>query len=425
MALPVLKINFIKSIQFKLLIIVIASSIIGAPISGFLITLLTSNGIINSGLSAAITFTVNIITIPTLVVVFARIFIIKRLEKINKKLIDIDNGNFVELYEDRWNDEIGFLSNSVSNLSSNLHHYMKNAQRQSLSVINKSNKFKESFDYIKEKNSLQGELLMSLNKSNDQVYHTYKKVNVIQQEMAASIESTTVSLQKINDRTTNTSSYADANQRSFNDLRNQIKNIQDESKSTVKLVQGLNEKTQEIENVINIIKDIADQTNLLALNASIEAARAGEHGKGFSVVADEVRKLAEHSIDATSQISSTISSVKGDIQFVVKSIKTDRAEINEGVDMFSDVHKNIERILEELKGYSVDMEEVTAAMEEMTASSQEIAAIVEENRRIVGENKKNIDSFNFVKDEVVMLIQSGITEVKSLVETAEDLEREE
>jgi len=72
------------------------------------------------------------------------------------------------------------------------------------------------------------------------------------------------------------------------------------------------QRTQDTDTVLGLIKNIAGQTNLLGLNAAIEAARVGEHGRGFSVVAEEIRKLAAGSADSIKQVENIIKEIKED-----------------------------------------------------------------------------------------------------------------
>jgi methyl-accepting chemotaxis protein len=101
-----------------------------------------------------------------------------------------------------------------------------------------------------------------------------------------------------------------AGQNAINKAVAVMQSIHDQVKGVTEQIMRLNERNEQIVNIVESVNELAEQSNLLAVNASIEAAKAGEHGRGFSVVASEVRDLAKQSKAATQQIRSLLSEIE-------------------------------------------------------------------------------------------------------------------
>ena len=191
-------------------------------------------------------------------------------------------------------------------------------------------------------------------------------------------------------------------QDTLNGMR-EIKQSVDYSAQKIKI---MGTQSDQINDIVDTIDDIASQTNLLALNAAIEAARAGEAGKGFAVVADEVRKLAEHTSAATKEIGTLIKSIQNVVAESVAAMDKEVHEVEKGVEIANEAGVTLEDILKATEEVNRQAEESATAAQLMTASANELVTAVDSVSAVVEENTASTEQMSASSSEVSQSIEN-------------------
>jgi methyl-accepting chemotaxis protein len=142
-------------------------------------------------------------------------------------------------------------------------------------------------------------------------------------------------------------------------------------------IEALGAQSEQISQIVQVIREIADQTNLLALNAAIEAARAGESGRGFAVVADEVRKLAERTTQATGEITGVIGRIQQGTNKVTSSIGDAVNHVTQAVGLADEAASAMGRIQEATAEVVNAVRDIGVALREQNLASGQIASHAE------------------------------------------------
>ena len=141
----------------------------------------------------------------------------------------------------------------------------------------------------------------------------------------------------------------------------------------------IEDKTNQIDSIMQSINDIADQTNLLSLNASIEAARAGEAGRGFAVVAGEINKLANACSEASSHIGDLVVESKQAVANGRELTDATAEKLNNGISASR-------RFRESMESIEVFVGEQRASVEEIGDLTGQLSQVVEQNAAAAQEN---------------------------------------
>ncbi len=205
------------------------------------------------------------------------------------------------------------------------------------------------------------------------------------EQQAASLEETAAALTEITQTVRRTAQGAD-------DIRTLVVTAKKDAETstavvekTVTAMNGIEQSSRQIGNIIGVIDEIAFQTNLLALNAGVEAARAGDAGRGFAVVATEVRALAQRSADAAKEIKGLISGSGQQVQAGVTLVAETGSALGRIVGQVAKLNDLIVDIAASAREQATGLDQVNTAVHQMDQMTQQNAAMVEETTAACGD----------------------------------------
>jgi twitching motility protein PilJ len=165
----------------------------------------------------------------------------------------------------------------------------------------------------------------------------------------------------------------------------------------------LEDRSNEIGIIVDLIRGITSRTDMLALNATIESVRAGEHGRGFAVVAEEIRKLAERSATATREIGTIVEAIQADTHESILALGEEQSEMRRESERIRETGSALERISQVSEQSARLVEGISRSTNDQVVATQDLVRAMQ---RISEVTHQTLERTTLSRGSLKVLVQS-------------------
>lgn len=370
-----------------------------------------------------------LIGLSTLVIVIISLLVIwysrkltRRLSALKEQLMTLANLDLASKdVHATVNDEIGDMAAAIIGLKQALHTVIRNVRSNADILAASSQELLSTVEEQRHTSETIAQTTTEIAAGSVQNTNSIGEISAVIQQVSASAQEMSASTSEVNRSTQTAVTDAESGMQLVHKVVTQSDVIAKSMDEITHVAKSLVDGSEQIQDIVTVISNIAGQTNLLALNAAIEAARAGEAGRGFAVVAEEVRKLAEQSAQATNHIQEIIGRMTGDIDVAVNTVQKASGEVTAGKTAAHETEQGFKQIIGKLETVKTGIGQITNAVEETARGMQSVVISAQSISAVAEETSASTETVAAAAEEQTASLHGVSESAEALAKMAADL----